>query len=337
MTKKILAARGRGTLAGLTVAVVALVAAVPGSGHGVSVYDPGDIIVADAGTQFAPAHEIEAVDPGTGAVSHASSGGSFVFPADVTFADDGDLLVVDRDAFAGELGGIIRVDSETAAQTLVSNNAISQAAGGKELFEDPIALDRKGDTLYVADFGKPQPKPKVITVDIATGKQSLLSQGGAFNDPFSSVAAGVRNPLVADAGAYGGHGGVIEINHKTGKQSKVSSGGDFKNPQTLVLDDPGSAIVADAGSFNFQGAIFRVDLKTGHQKLLMKGKHGFNPGGGIALLGGNAAAVSDCCSPWPNPPSPPAGSLHRVNLKTGHDTVLNSTDFYNPLGIRVAP
>jgi sugar lactone lactonase YvrE len=193
MTNRMRVARGRGLIAMSVATLAALAVILPASGRGAPpFFDSGDIIVADSWNDA-----IKAVDPVTGTATPISNGGDFVFPADVAFADDGDILVVDRDAFENK-GGIIRVDSVTAIQTTVSSNAISEAAGGKRLFSNPIALDRKQDSLFVTDFHK----DKVIKVD-ATGKQSLVSKGGDLNASFGIVAAGLAKPLVSHAGAYG--------------------------------------------------------------------------------------------------------------------------------------
>ena len=261
----------------------------------------------------------------TGVPTPISTGGNFVFPADVTFADDGDILAVDRDAFASELGGVIRVDSVTGTQSIVSNNAISDAAGGKQLFSDPISLERKGGSLYVTDFDRPR---SVIKVDIDTGKESVVTKNGDLVAPFGIAIDGSKL-LVSDAGAYGTNGGVIKVDPKTGKQTEVASHGDFKNPQMIALAGHNSAYVTDAGSFDFKGAIFKVDLKTGHQKVLVK-THDFHAPGGIAPVGGHEAVVSDCCVNA-------NGALYTVNLKNGDETLLTGSGLHNPLGIRVAP
>jgi hypothetical protein len=318
VTSHMRASRATGFIAMSVAALAAVAVSVPGSSRaGIDAFDPGDIIVADSGHDA-----IKAVDPVTGVATPVSTGGSFVFPADVAFADDGDILVVDRDAFDAK-GGIIRVDSVTAAQTTVSNNAISDAAGGKELLSNPIALDRKGGSLYVADFHRPQ---KVIKVNIETGKQSLVSQGKKLHSPFGIVAADVAKPLVADADA-----GVIEVNPKSGKQSVVSSGGKFKFPSAIALMEPNAALVADPDKFDEPGAIFKVDLRNGHQKTLARGGPLANPVG-VALIDDQTAAVSDTAAP-----TFPAGGIYRVDLETGDQTLLNGTDFSNPLGVRVAP
>lgn len=321
MTNQMRAARGKGLIAMSVAALAVLAVLLPASGRGAPpFFDSGDIIVADSGHQA-----IKAVDPVTGAATPVSSGGSFVFPADVTFADDGDILVVDRDAFDNK-GGIIRVDSVTATQTTVTNNAVSDAAGGKQLFSNPIALDRKNDSLFVTDFARPR---KVIKVDIATGKQSLITKGEPLNSPFGIVAAGVAKPLVSDAGAYK-HGGVIEINPKSGKQTEVSSDGKFTFPQDLVLEDSNHALVTDTDKFDEPGALFRVDLRSGAQKTIVRDGLLQSPGG-IALLDDQTVAIAEYQT------LSSSGSIYRVDLETGDQTPLNSTDLLNPVGIRIAP
>ena len=308
----------------MAIAAAAAAALAPGLGQAAPVapYAAGDIIVADSLNSA-----VKAVNPDTGVATPVTSGGNLDFPGDVTFADDGDIFVVDRDAFAGDEGGIIRIDSLTATQTVVSNNAISGAAGGKQFFSDPIALDRKGSALYVTDFDRPR---RVIKVNIATGKQSQVSKGGELNAPFGIVAAGLKKPLVSDAGAFSYKGGVMEINPRTGKQTEVSSGGDFINPQAIKLNGAHTALVPDPGSFDYKGALFEIDLRNGRQKLIAKGGE-LRTVGGVAVLDKDTAVVSNCCSPTQS------GSLYRVNLKTGNQTPLNTSSFFNPLGIDIAP
>jgi len=319
MSNRMRAARARGLIAISVAAVATLIAVVPASGRGAA-YESGDVIVADSVN-----NAIKAVDPVSGAASTVSSGGNFVFPADVTFDEDGDILVVDRDAFGGR-GGIIRIDSATATQTPVSSNAISEAAGGKELFRHPIALDRKGGSLFVADYAPPR---KIIKVNVATGKQALISKDDEMNSPFGIVADGVDKPLVSDAGAFR-NGGVLKINPDTGKQIEVSKNGKFKYPQMLTLFGSNSALVTDTDSFEAEGAIFRVNLRTGAQKTIARGGPINNPSG-IALLDDDTAVVADYTTPFPK------GGVYRVDLETGDQTPLNTTDLYNPIGIRIAP
>jgi hypothetical protein len=316
--------RGRIATSGAVLAALAALAVIaPGASQGRgTIYDPGDIIVADS-----VHNAIKAVDPVTGAATPLSSGGFFVFPSDVTFAGDGDILVVDRDAFSGE-GGVIRVDSLTGVQTKVSNNAISNAAGGKKLFKNPIALDRKGGSVYVPDFHRPQ---KVIKVNIDTGKQSLVTEGQKLHSPSDIVADDLAKPLVTSIGSDSAE--LIEVNPNSGKQSIVSENGKFDAPSAMALLGSNSVLVVDPGAGpGGSGAIFKVNLDNGKQKTLVEGGSFINPVG-IALIDNNTVAVSD----FGTPQLPLGGQIYRVDLDTGNQTLLNGSDFSNPLGIDIAP
>ena len=176
-------------IGGLTLALgVAVIAGPSSSQAGPTLWNPGDIIVADEGD-----NRIEAVNPETGANVPVATGGNLDFPAGITFDADDNLLVVDRDAFANDDGGVIRIDNTTGLQTIVSNNAISDAAGGVQRFADPIAIDRKGNFAYVTDYGgKPS---RVVKVNLTTGKQSLLSGGKNIGDPLG-IDTGLSKALV---------------------------------------------------------------------------------------------------------------------------------------------
>jgi sugar lactone lactonase YvrE len=321
MTNRMRAARGKLTIATAVGALASLIAIGPASGRGpVPVYEPGDIIVADSGNDA-----IKSVDPGTGASATISSNGSFTFPADITFAEDGDIFVVDRDAFDNK-GGVIRVDGETAVQSPVTSNSISDAAGGKELLSNPIALDRKGDSLYVTDFARPR---KVIKVDIATGKQSLAFKGQPLNGPFGIIAAGLKKPLVSDAGAYK-HGAVVEINPKKGTQKTISKDGKFTFPQALALWDDNHVLVTDTDNANVPGQVFSVNLSNGKQEVVSENGPMDSPGG-IALMDQDTAVVSHYLT------LSTQGGIYTVDLNTGAQTPLSLSGFSNPLGVRVAP
>jgi hypothetical protein len=315
--------RGKGLFATLAVSAAALAVFVTGPAHGQGpAYDPGDIIVADSGHDA-----IKAVDPVSGVATPVSSGGSFAFPADVTFASDGDALVVDRDAFGSEPnGGIIRVDSNTGIQSIVSNNAVSHAAGGEKLFGNPIALDRKGGSVYVVDFHRPN---KVIKVSIATGRASLVTSGHGLRSPSDIVAAGVTKPLVTASGSDDAE--LVEVNVKSGKQSVVSKNGKFKFPSAITLMGSNSALVVDPYAFATPGVILKVNLHNGDQKTLVHGDELANPIG-IGLLDNHTAAVTDTTAP-----TFPAGGLWRVDLETEDQTLINGSDFSNPLGVGIAP
>ncbi len=311
-------------IAGLTLALgVAVVAGPSASQAGPTFWDSGDVIVADSLDQ-----QVEAVNPETGAKAPVSTGGNFVFPAGVTFDGDGNILVVDRDAFGGD-GGVIRINQSNGSQTVVSNNTISDAAGGQKRFADPIAIDSKGNFAYVTDFGgKPS---RVIKVNLTTGKATLLSGGKNIGDPLG-IDTGLSKALVADAGSSKSNlrlsGGLIQVDLDSGKQKVIAGKGDFPDIEDLGDVDTEikhTAIVIDSGAFNFTGAMFRVDLDTGKAKTIFKSA-GVVPAG-LAVANKETAYVTRVF---------PA-SVYEVDLKTGDLTLLNGSGFDNPLGLDIAP
>jgi hypothetical protein len=281
------------------------------------------VIVADQGDS-----QVETVNPVTGVKTPVSTGGNFVSPFGITFDGDNNILVVDRDAFGGD-GGVIRINQSNGSQTVVSNNAISDAAGGQERFADPVAIDRKGNTAYVTDYGgKPS---RVIKVNLTTGKQSLLSGGKNIGDPLG-IDTGLSKALVADAGSRKSDlrlsGGLIEVDLQSGKQKVIAGKGDFPDVEDLGdvdSENKDSAIVIDSGAFNYTGAMFRVNLDTGKAKTIFKSS-GIIPAG-LAVADKQTAYVTRVF---------PA-SLYEVDLKTGDLTLVNGSGFNNPLGIDIAP
>ncbi len=317
--------RTGGAIATLTLALAVALAVTPGTGQaGPALWAPGDIIVADEGD-----NQVEAVNPETGVKVPVATGGNLDFPAGIAFDAEGNILVVDRDAFGGSDGGIIRIDRITGVQEVVSNNAISEAAGGQERFADPIAIDRKGNNAYVTDYGgKPS---RVIKVNLGTGKQSLLSGGKNIGDPLG-IDTGLKNALVADAGSSKSNlrlsGGLIQVDLQSGKQKVIAGKGDFPDIEDLgdvQSESKDSALVVDSGAFNFTGAMFRVDLDTGKAKTIFKSS-GIVPAG-LAAADKETAYVTRVF---------PA-SLYEVDLKSGELTLLNGSGFNNPLGLAIAP
>jgi hypothetical protein len=306
-----------GSIAGL-VFTLGILAAGPGATQGAPVLvASGDIVVADSLD-----HQIEAVNPDTGVKTPVSSGGNFVFPSSVAFDGDGNIIVVDRDAFDTD-GGVIRVDRNTGAQTVVSNNAISDAAGGEKRFADPIAVDVKGDFAYVTDFGgKPS---RVVKVNLTTGKATLLSGGKNIGDPLG-IDTSLKNALVADAGSTKSNlrlsGGVISVNLKSGKQTVVAGKPDFDDAGDIAVEDKDSALVVQKG-------ILRLDLDTGKTKSIFKGRDAEVFPAAVAASDKNEAFVAEAGFN--------SGAVYSVNLKNGDVTPVITSGLNNPLSLVVAP
>src|SRR2546426_10927192 len=108
----------------------------------------------------------------------------------VPAAPGGTILVADEAAFGG-LGGVIRVNPATGAQTVVSSGVnfveptgIAIAANGDILVADPSAFGGGGG---------------VIRVDPTTGAQTVGSFGGGFLCPPPRAAVAARRYVRAGA------------------------------------------------------------------------------------------------------------------------------------------
>jgi hypothetical protein len=237
-----------------------------------------DIVVADQDA-FGGSGGLIRVDPATGArttISENTSplgGPDFANPSDVVLAGNGDLLVVDTQAFAGAGGGVIRVNPVTGARTTVSEN--SSPSGGPS-FVDPfgIALAANGDIL-VADQNAFGGGGGVIRVDPVSGARTTVTQNAAppgppaFDAPWGIIEEANGSILVADAGAFAGGGGVIRVDPATGARTTLSANGipsggpDFSDPIQLELAPNGDVLVTDSEAFGSGGGVIRVDPATG--------------------------------------------------------------------------
>ncbi|MFJ4776306.1 hypothetical protein [Streptomyces sp. NPDC088762] len=143
---------------------------------------PGGVCVAADGTvvvveQAGPVPEPAAprvvrIDPVTGVRTVVSAGGAFVSPVDVAIDHDGNILVVDANAFTGSSGGVIKVDPVSGAQSVVSS-------GGS--FDSPTAIAVEADgSLLIADNKAKTGEPTLFRVNPATGAQQVLASGLPF-------------------------------------------------------------------------------------------------------------------------------------------------------------
>lgn len=143
---------------------------------------PGGVCVAADGTivvveQAGPVPEpvaprVVRIDPVSGARTVVSSGGAFVSPVDVAIDHDGNILVVDANAFTGFSGGVIKVDPVSGVQSAVSS-------GGS--FDSPAAFAVEADgSLLVADNKATTGEPTLFRVNPTTGDQHVLASGMPF-------------------------------------------------------------------------------------------------------------------------------------------------------------
>ncbi len=188
-----------------------------------------------------------------------ASGVHLVDPLDLETDPAGVFLyVIDPGAAAGA-GAVIRVDSDTGDQVLLSSG---------DLFVDPTAIelfpvvnsDRIFAPLYVADSSAAE----ILLVDRVTGEQTVVATGDLLVEPSAVLAVpGSTDLFVADRRAAAA-GAVIHVDADSGLQTPVASGGNLGNPEALVRLPGGDLLVADA----LGPGLIRVDPTTGNQSVI---------------------------------------------------------------------
>lgn len=189
---------------------------------------PGDILVAvpASGT-------VLHVDPDTGAQATLASGGDLVNPTDAAMAPDGQVYVVDIEAFGGG-GGVIRVDPSDGSQT-------EWASGAPFVEPERIAVLPNGDVVVV-DAGA----NLVVRIDADTQVATpIASTGGASElgmplsvtiEPVGSGGTG-GDILIGDGDVPDiGHFGVVRIDASTLAQTVVTSNTFLPVGTTTILD-----------------------------------------------------------------------------------------------------
>ena len=102
---------------------------------------------------------------------------------------------------------ILRVDTSTGAQTVVSS-------GGYLTLPSGIAIASDGSLLVANRYSA-----DIIRINPTTGAQSIVSSGGLLADPYNLVIDKDGSIFVADTDAFAtasGKSGIIKINPTTG-------------------------------------------------------------------------------------------------------------------------
>jgi hypothetical protein len=262
-----------------------------------SVLSAGDIVVGDQ-----LSYAVVKVDPGTGAQTILSSGGSIQNPFGIQIDANGSIIVADTP------GGLFSIDPATGNQTAIPNSVVHMTrsvlieADGKLLVGgsdfagagglsrvDPtngnttlissggrlsdnygIGIDANGDAIVGNAYGPDAAgtDPVVLSIDLSGGSQTAVSNGGVVQEVWGLVIAS-DGTIVVVGNVFWGVPGLYLIDPVTGSQLLRSSGGFFSEPIGLDIDGNGDYVVADRGS----ATVFRVDKTTGAQTLISQGNH----------------------------------------------------------------
>jgi sugar lactone lactonase YvrE len=276
------------------------------------------------------------VDPASGAQTTVSSGGVFAYPFGIALAPDGDILVVDRDAFpdaSGGRGSVIRVDPTSGIQTVVSSGGNFRSPSG-------IVATTSGD-IFVVDGSAFGSAGAIIRVNPVTGEQTTVSSAGDLGGPSGIALDANGDILVAGHLALTGRGAIIRVDSLTGAQTIVSSSDDFVDPIGIVVDGSGDIWMVDRSAFGGYGAVFKVDSLTGAHTTVSSGGF-FGDPTGIALAGNGDILVTDNTGDGipltPDCLTGSPGGVIRVDPVTGAQTILSTCgSFYDPARIVIVP
>jgi hypothetical protein len=263
----------------------------------------GDLLVADARALGGGA--LIQVNPETGAETVLSSNEMavnaphklFAFPFTLTVSPAGRIFLANTENLGGTCkggcGGVIEVNPETGAESVLSSNEMAINASSQYFDElTGITVDPEGN-LLVTSWDEEIKKGEVIEVNLATGKERLVSSNSMtvnasseyFVYPQGIVTDAAGEIFVADALAFGGHGGVIEVNEATGKETEISANtmpinADsqlFHAVSQLVFNEAGNLLIADwCPASQTCGGVIEVNPDTGKQTLVSSNEMSIN-------------------------------------------------------------
>lgn len=280
----------------------------------------GDVLVADSDA-FGGMGGVIRVDPVTGAQTPISSGDNFVDPIGIAFAANGDILVVDFQAFIRGLGGVIRVNPVSGAQTHVSSD---------DFFVNPIgiALEASGN-IVISDLSA----PGVIRVSPTTGVQSEVAVDEGYFTNLSLPPSGPWGIAVASDGtlfvADRNTNNIVRVNPITGAQTLLPVIGGLFTPGGVAFDAAGQLLVTARVSSDGGWGVFRINPLTGDKEFIADvGAFDLPEPPGLAVEATGGILVTDIVSK----------SIFRIHPVTHAKTSLSSGVFLvTPRSIAVVP
>ena len=225
---------------------------------------------------------------------------------------------------------VLRANPATGAVSEVSRNG---RQGGLFVHPYDVAVE-PGGSLVVVDMGAfvtdrrtRAPDGAVIRVDPASGRQTLVSRGGALIDP-AGIAIGPGGFLyVVENVGVNGSPGVIRINPVSGAQTHVAQGGDLCNPFGVAAEPGGTLIVTDYGDLlgpggtplldcEFSlGSVVRVPTDGRAPTVLSQGNLFGSPFGVAVEPGGRIVVANEKAV---------AGGLVAVDPRSGYQSALTA-------------
>jgi cysteine-rich repeat protein len=196
---------------------------------GIGLLPDGDLVATDS-----PGGRLLRLGAADGGLDAVSSGGNLFVPQGVAVEADGDVIACDSTA-------VLRIDSLTGAQSVVSQGGLlpTDACSGVE-------LDAAGDFLVTI-----RTPPRLVRIDAQTGTQTEIVVAPPLAEPRDLAREGPDHVLVVDSA----DDAVYRVQLSTGTRTTVSSGQLLGEPRGIALDVAGKALVSDASDHQ----IVRVD------------------------------------------------------------------------------
>ena len=168
---------------------------------------------------------------------------------DVAVLPDGDFAAVNLPSATPS--GVFRLDHDGSVKKINTGSHFGDGPTG-------IVLGKDGH-LYVSELGA----RAVIRVELKTGAETVVSQGGHFVSPSGIARSSDGHLLVVDHGADM----VIHVDPATGHQHVLSSGGNLQAPVDIAAGADGAVFVVDMVG----DKLIRIDAKSGAQTVLAQG------------------------------------------------------------------
>ena len=194
-------------------------------------------------------------------------------PTDMAFLPNGDIVVSDPRG-----GGLIKVDKNTGARTLISGfsfvSGTTRGSGPSMGYPFAVRVEASGDILVSGSAGAFN--ADILRIDPVTGNRTLLTGAGRGTGPVpvGTAAMGLENGVTYLADETGQ---VVSVDAANGNRTLISgptrgSGPSLVAPMSITSDSPDSVVVLDmeyrpspsAGA----GALIRVNLATGDRTVV---------------------------------------------------------------------
>jgi hypothetical protein len=302
----------------------------------------GTILIASSPLSGQPtaATGIIGVSPSTGAQSLIATGGSFSLPETVREGPNQELYVADY--YASQTGAIIQVDPATGKQSVLAGGningpdalaiingflyvadtggvsgavpnlvEINQSTGQQRLvssggnFSTPVGLAAApNNSLYCADETALGGAGAIFVVNLQTGAQTVLSQGGLLDHVLDIGLDTSGNLIVINAGSGSG-GSIVRVNPQSGAQTLVSSSSLLTSLDggTVDVNHGGTILVSALASGDQASRILAIDPATGVAHVVASG-------GILSLVAGLAVFSSSGGQAAAMPPHPAFSGQH---------------------------